>query len=90
MRKHESVKSNLEIPAYKGSAANSASSKLRKPLVSISLIAIFLLTAASAQENKNSKPEQVSSPAARTVRTHGFRNEVGTSGLGESVEVKGL
>ena len=69
MRMQESAKSRLEIPTSKCSATNSTGRKLWKPLVSLSLIAAFLLAAASAQENKNSKPERVSPAAAQTVHT---------------------
>ena len=66
MQKQESGKSNLEFPASRFSAANSVSRKRRKSLISLSLIAAFLLTAASAQESKNSKPEQETTSAITT------------------------
>ena len=69
MRKQQSVMSDMEIPASRFSAGNSTSRKHRKSLSWVLLIAAFLLTAASAQENKNSKPEQASPAAAPTVRT---------------------
>ncbi len=66
MQKQESGKSNLEFPASRFNAANSMSRKHRKSLISLSLIAAFLLTAASAQESKNSKPEQATTSAITT------------------------
>jgi non-heme chloroperoxidase len=66
VQKQESGKRNLEFPAFRFSTANSMSRKHRKSLISLSLIAAFLLTAASAQESKNSKPEQATTSAITT------------------------
>src|SRR6266700_7865934 len=66
MQKQESGERNLEFPAFRFSAPNSMSRKYRESLISISLIAAFLLTAASAQESKNSKPEQATTSAITT------------------------
>ena len=63
MQKQESGKRNLEFWACRFSAVNSMSRKRRMTLTSFSLIAAFLLTAASAQESNNSKPEQATTPA---------------------------
>ncbi len=63
MQKQESGKRNLEFWACMFSAVNSMSRKRRMTLTSFSLIAAFLLTAASAQESNNSKPEQATTPA---------------------------
>lgn len=66
MQEQESGKSNLEFPASRFSAANSMTRKHRKSLISLSLIAAFFLTAASAQESKNSQPEQATTSAITT------------------------
>lgn len=60
MQKQESGKSNSEFPASRLSREH------RKSLISLSLIAAFLLTAASAQESKNGKPEQATTSAITT------------------------
>ena len=64
MQKQESRKNNLEFPASKLDAGSPMSRKHRKSLISLSLIAAFLLTTASAQETNNGKPGQ---PAASAV-----------------------
>jgi acetyl esterase/lipase len=63
MRKQESGKSNLELLALRVTGATSISRKHRNSLIALSLIAACSLTAASAQETNNSKPEQAPTPA---------------------------
>jgi acetyl esterase/lipase/quercetin dioxygenase-like cupin family protein len=69
MQKQGSGKRNLEFWACRFSAVSPMSRKQRMSLTSFSLIAAFLLTAASAQESNTSTPEQPTTPAVakRTI-----------------------
>ena len=64
MQVQESGKSNLEFPAFRIGAANFKCRKHRKFLIGLLMIAVSLLTAASAQEANNGKPEQAPTSAA--------------------------
>ena len=69
MQKQKSGKSNLKFLALVGTGANSMGRKHRESLLALWLLATILLTSASAQETKKSKPEQAPTPAPPTVRT---------------------
>jgi hypothetical protein len=63
MQKQEPGKSNLKFPDLSSAGANSMSSKHRKFLIALWLIAAALFTSASAQETQKTKPEQTPTPA---------------------------
>jgi len=58
--------SNPEFPALWATRTNAMSRKYRESFIALSLLAFILLTSAIAQEAKNSKPEQASTPAIAT------------------------
>jgi len=63
MQKQEPGKSNLKFSDLRVIGINSTNRKHRKSLIALALIAACSLTAASAQETNNSKPEQSPTPA---------------------------
>jgi para-nitrobenzyl esterase len=75
MQVKESPKNNLEFPALRISGTNTMRKKHPKSLIALALMTAFLVTAASAQEPNNSKPEQPAKPAV-TAPTVGISTGV--------------
>jgi hypothetical protein len=57
MREQQSEKSNLESRIFRTKLANSPGSKHRESFIAVLLMAVFLLTSATAQDTNKSKPE---------------------------------
>jgi len=66
MQKDESEKNSLELPAFSVAGSNVISRQHRKFFIALGLVTASFLPAARAQEAKNSKPEQATTPPIAT------------------------